>query len=163
MFRTYKRQVAVQHKEMLANAVSLTILVAIFGPLAAYFYTWNTTYLLMTLEKLMLNAVVVVLKHLFGTRGIAARPAAATACDLFCVGPPVGGKEGMPSGHMATATFFVSAMYSHTENNIWVLVVGIPWIVAMAWSRWFKSCHNVWQLVAGALLGLLAAWLADRL
>ena len=146
-----------------ANAISLSIIVALFGPLLAYFYTWNTAYLLLTLKNVALNGVVIALKYLFGTTGIAARPAGAAACDLFCMGPPVGGKEGMPSGHMATATFFVTAMYTHLGGNSWILVVGVPWIIAMAWSRWFKKCHNIWQLLAGALLGIVAAWFADRL
>ena len=146
-----------------ANTISLSVLVGLFGPLLAYFYTWNNTFLLMTLEKLALNVVVIILKYLFGTDGIFGRPAGAKACDLFCIGPPVGGKEGMPSGHMTTATFFVSAMYTHFNGNVWVLVIGIPWVLAMAWSRWTKKCHNIWQLIAGAILGVFAAWLVERL
>jgi membrane-associated phospholipid phosphatase len=146
-----------------ANAISLSIILAFFGPLIAYIMTWKTTYLTLTTEILLLNVAVILLKYLFGTTGIAARPAGAKACDLFCIGPPVGGKEGMPSGHMATATYFVSVMYSRFDGNVWTLVAGIPWIVAMAWSRWFKKCHNIWQLVAGILIGLFAAWLANRL
>lgn len=51
---------------------------------------------------------------------------------------------------------FVFASWLHTKE-VFVLVVGIPWIAAMAWSRWYKHCHNVPQIVGGLVTGAASA------
>ncbi len=87
------------------------------------------------------NLAVAGLKQIFGSAGVFGRPAGAAGCDALCRGGAVGGQPGFPSGHVATATVLVSAMWFHTKDTR-VLVVGLPWITAMAWSRWAKHRHN---------------------
>jgi membrane-associated phospholipid phosphatase len=104
---------------------------------------------------LLMNVAVAVLKPIFGTTGLFARPAGASGCDLFCIGGPVGGQPGFPSGHMATVTFWVVALRDRR-----ILWWGIPWIAAMAWARVAKQCHNWQQIVGGIIVGGAAGYLS---
>ena len=97
------------------------------------------------------NIVVALIKILFGNRGIFGRPRGAVGCDAFCVGGQVGGQPGFPSGHMMNVALFVGAMWTRSPYVRWV---GVPWLAAMAWARWFKRCHNWQQIVGGGVLGL---------
>ncbi len=101
---------------------------------------------------LVANVAVAVSKIIFGAAGWRARPAGAAGCDLFCMGGPVGGQPGFPSGHMTTVTFWVVATWlrSHDRHILWF---GVPWIAAMAWARAVKNCHNWQQIVGGILFG----------
>ena len=56
---------------------------------------------------------------------------------------------GMPSGHVATATFVSLIMFNYIYNWYGVALITI----AMSWSRYKKKCHNIYQVSLGALFG----------
>jgi membrane-associated phospholipid phosphatase len=138
-----------------ANILSLTILVALGYPLVFAVCCGDRFHRYLIVGLLGLNALVAGIKQLSlraldGT--LARRPAGARACDLFCMGGPVGGQAGFPSGHMATVAMFTTALWMHTgDSNIFWL--GVVWVAGMGWSRWIKQCHTREQIVAGAILG----------
>lgn len=101
------------------------------------------------------NVAVAGVKRLVGDAYPFARPAGARDCDLFCHGGPVAGVPAFPSGHVTTAVCVVTALWLHTGHAL-ILWIGIPWIVAMAWSRWVKRCHNWQQILGGSVAGILA-------
>ena len=138
---------------MLANMVSLTILGSFATPILMYANTYDMFYIKLFTGLLVANILVESVKPLLGSLGIYGRPAGANACDAFCVGGPVGGRPGFPSGHMTNVTMLISALWWHTHSPI-VLWVGVPWTCAMAWSRWAKRCHNWQQILAGVLFGI---------
>ena len=139
-----------------ANAISVSFLATLVLPLGAYTQTADVFYLYLPTGILIANVVVDGTKRVLGSAGVFGRPAGATGCDLFCIGGPVGGQPGFPSGHVTTATMFVAASWLHT-HEVWVLVIGIPWVVAMAWARWVKHCHNIPQIVGGVVAGCIGA------
>ena len=140
----------------LADIISISIIFAFLGPLYAYAILGLQDYLSLSIHVVVLNVIIAGIKKLLGNEGIFGRPAGAKACDLFCVGPAVGGREGMPSGHVATATFLTTAIYLHSDSTT-ALLLGIPWTISMAWSRWAKNCHNIYQILCGAIVGILFA------
>lgn len=139
-----------------ANAVSMSFVAAFVIP-GFLWLRGDTWYSRLLGTVIAANLAVVGLKAIFGNAGVFGRPAAATACDLLCVGGPVGGQPGFPSGHMTTAALLVVAIWAH-ERNPNVLWIGVPWIAAMAWARWVKSCHNWQQIVAGTVIGSIIGW-----
>jgi membrane-associated phospholipid phosphatase len=141
---------------VVANAISLSFLAALLLPMVAYTQTADVFYLYLPTGIVVANIAVDGTKRVLGSVGVFGRPAGATGCDLFCISGPVGGQPGFPSGHVTTATMFVAALWLHT-CELWVLVIGIPWIVAMAWARWYKHCHNVPQIVGGLVAGCIGA------
>lgn len=148
----------------LANAVSMTFLVALISPAYMFVVTRDIWWLKLLAAILGANVVVAGLKEVFAATGWPGmgRPRGAVACDALCVGDAVGGRPGFPSGHMTTAVMFVAALWLHTRAA-WVPWIGVPWICAMAWARWAKQCHNVLQIVGGSGFGLLGAYLFYRL
>jgi len=138
--------------KQLANAVSVSFFFVFLVPSVVYLKTLNPYYLKLIAALIGGTATVELIKPLFGRRGIYARPDGAVGCDAFCVGGPVGGAPGFPSGHMMNIALFVGAMWDRSPYVRWI---GLPWIAAMAWARWSKHCHNWQQIVAGTVLGFM--------
>ncbi len=137
---------------MLANAVSLLLNGLFLLPLVLAFVLKRTGIALITVEMLFVSASVELLKPLFDSP----RPAAAQGCDLFCIGPNVGGKPGFPSGHMATTTAFATSMAFLFPSPV---VIGpcVALVLSMGWSRYTKKCHTLTQIVGGTLYGFATA------
>ncbi|MDD5680681.1 MAG: diacylglycerol kinase [Candidatus Omnitrophica bacterium] len=75
---------------------------------------------------------------------------------LLHKGRPLRG--GMPSGHAALAFSMWTAIVFSTGNNL-VIILALILAFAVARSRVIESVHNIWEVVAGALLGVLATTL----
>lgn len=140
-----------------ADLVSISILVAISGPIAWWLWSGNRWFGWFSVSLIGANAIVAGIKRIFGSLGFFGRPAAASGCDLLCMAGAVGREPGFPSGHMTTIAMAVSGIWYHTGSPV-VLWIGIPWICAMGWARWAKSCHNWQQITAGTLFGWACGW-----
>lgn len=71
-------------------------------------------------------------------------------------GTPLSG--GMPSGHSALA-FSVWALVSLISQNLFVAVLVLPLAVVIAADRITRRTHSVWEVSAGAALGILVVLL----
>lgn len=88
------------------------------------------------------------------------RPEGAENCDyLSKMGPAKKDAPGFPSGHMTTTSFF--AVYKVLENydNIPLIALLTTIVISMSWSRHFKKCHSVIQIIGGIILGGGSAFL----
>jgi len=132
--------------------VSSTIFSSLMIPIMFYAGYRDTFYLKLLGGLVMANVVVEFVKPMCGSSGFFGRPAEARRCDAFCIGGAVGGVPGFPSGHMTNVSLLISALWFHTRQPI-VLIVGVPWIGAMAWARWRTRCHNWQQIIAGTCVG----------
>jgi membrane-associated phospholipid phosphatase len=145
-----------------ANAISISFLTAGVLPTYLWIQTADAYYIRLIAGIIVANLFAAALKEIVGTRTIFARPLAASGCDAFCLNGPVGGRPGFPSGHMTTATMLVTCLWWHTGEPV-VLWFGIPWMVAMAWARWQKSCHNSVQIAGGIAFGYISATIFQML
>jgi hypothetical protein len=158
-----------------ADAVSLSFLGAFVGPVVAWAATRDTWWLWLLGALIGANAVVAGVKtatHGVDVRGSwLVRPAGAHGCDAFCAAGASGGAPGFPSGHMTTvATVVAGAWLGLREKSdgtrLLVVLLGVPWIAAMAWARWAKRCHTVPQILAGVIWGFTVAaaigWVSGR-
>jgi membrane-associated phospholipid phosphatase len=128
-----------------ANAISLS---ALFVPVvgAVWCSSWN-----LLIALVGANVAVAGLKRLIGGAGIWGRPTGAHGCGAMCDGGAVGGEPGFPSGHMTTVSMFATVMLSQTAVD-WRLLTA--WALAVAWSRWVKRCHSVFQIIGGTVFGV---------
>ena len=149
--------------DIAANAISLSFLATIVGPIFAYARTGDAFYGWLAATVMAVATLVEGMKRLLGTAAPwLQRPSSATACDIFCIGPGMSRKPGFPSGHMAVVAACVAALWLRWEDPR-VFYLGIPWLLAMAWARWFKRCHTWLQIVGGVAFGIAAAFTLDRL
>ena len=147
----------------LANAISLSFLATIIGPAIAYARTGDMFYGWLAATVIMVAGFVEGTKRLLGSvTPWLQRPAGATACDIFCIGPGVGGNPGFPSGHMSVVSIVVATLWIRFKKP-YILYIGGLWIAAMAWARWFKKCHTWVQIAAGVAVGIVGAFILDRL
>ena len=88
------------------------------------------------------------------------RPKGAKGCDFQSLkGYTPDFTPGFPSGHMA-ATLYVSTvniLFSKKIKNKklrrFFRCINILIIPFMGWARYYKSCHNIIQIIAGSILG----------
>ncbi len=79
---------------------------------------------------------------------------------LLHKGTPLRG--GMPSGHAAMAfAIWTAILFSTTNHMVIILTFILAFFVAR--SRIIESIHNVWEVIAGALLGVLATTLVFQI
>ena len=80
------------------------------------------------------------------------------------------GTPGFPSGHMTGAALFstyrllrlwkqqgggsVKKFINKNKDKV-ALYIGI--ILATAWARWYKNCHNITQIIGGTIVGIIQA------
>lgn len=147
-----------------ADAVSLSFLSGFAGPVVAWAATGDPWWLWLLAGLFGANATVAAAKEATrwaGVRsGLLVRPVEARGCDAFCVAGASGGAPGFPSGHMTTVAMVVAGAWLGLKSDglrLLVVLLGVPWIAAMAWARWAKRCHTVLQIMAGALWGFTVA------
>lgn len=141
---------------LVANIVSISFTGTLIGCVFMYAYEGDIWWIWLFGGLIVANVLVWGLKLLFGTNPPFGRPSGASGCDAFCLKGPVGGAPGFPSGHMTFSSMFVMALWLRYHNPL-TLWIGIPWLLAMGWSRWAKRCHNIEQIVAGTLTGAISA------
>lgn len=91
------------------------------------------------------------------------RPEGAENCDYLAKsGPAKRDAPGFPSGHMTTTSFF--AMYKAMENtkNAPLLLLLSTIVIGMSWSRYYKKCHTITQILGGITLGAGSAFIIKK-
>jgi membrane-associated phospholipid phosphatase len=100
---------------------------------------------------------------------VSRRPKGAENCDLLSKNGPVkDGTPGFPSGHMLSITLFASFMIfskwklngegnitNFITKNFMFVIVNLGLIVLTAFARYYKKCHNILQIIAGTIIGLI--------
>lgn len=88
------------------------------------------------------------------------RPDGAYNCGLFNDGGLVDHKSGFPSGHMSVTSFFTHLYYfKYSEKICWKSYLFYNSLnLLMAYARYSKKCHNIFQILGGYILGYLIAY-----
>jgi len=69
-----------------------------------------------------------------------------------------GGAYGFVSGHAANS-FALATFVTLLFRNIWLSVVMLTWAVMVSYSRIYLGVHYPGDILGGALLGIMAAWM----
>ncbi|MCX5716309.1 MAG: diacylglycerol kinase [Candidatus Omnitrophica bacterium] len=64
-------------------------------------------------------------------------------------------KGGLPSGHTAFSFAMWTIILFSTSNPL-IIILSLAMAVLVARSRWTQKVHNLWEIIAGAALGILA-------
>ncbi len=101
---------------------------------------------------------------------ITRRPEGAFNTDYFSRnGPAKKDAPGFPSGHMAGITTFCLYMLlrkkgdmewsEFIEENLCLVVISVFAVGMMGFARWYKNCHNVFQICGGIIYGGITTYL----
>jgi membrane-associated phospholipid phosphatase len=84
------------------------------------------------------------------------RPIGYCDCSLFNSDKVKGAVvPAFPSGHMATSTFLVLALFSYLEVETFYWILGFVYLFLMGVSRYKKRCHNSFQILCGFIYGCI--------
>lgn len=92
---------------------------------------WHITFIIL----ILISALVIILKSISHT------------------GTPLRG--GMPSGHSALG-FSIFTITAFLSDNIMIIILVFIMALLLAASRIKKGLHSIWQVLAGAAIGILA-------
>jgi membrane-associated phospholipid phosphatase len=95
------------------------------------------------------------------------RPNGASNIDLLSrEGPTL--SNGFPSGHMTVTTLYcvyiiMRNLHNNTKYQNRIILIHLILIILMGISRYFKKVHNIYQIIAGVILGYLLASIAFKI
>lgn len=132
-------------------------------PVIRFYDSFDIRYAVITAGLLCLCLFVKFTRTLDLRHPIFLRPAGASDCNMSNKGGPCQGKIGMPSGHVSTATYIVACMVllDRDPSRVKIAIGGLV-VSLIALSRYEKGCHTFYQLVVGAITGLIFAFCVCR-
>ena len=65
---------------------------------------------------------------------------------------------GFPSGHMSATVYTLGICSYFFVNNTIGHFLNLILIILMAWSRWYKGVHNLFQIMGGIGYGSICAY-----
>jgi membrane-associated phospholipid phosphatase len=87
------------------------------------------------------------------------RPKGAKGCDFQSLkGFARPFTPGFPSGHMTLTSYvmvfnILMTLQKKVKYSNVIILFNLLFIIAMAWARYYKNCHNLFQIIGGILLG----------
>jgi membrane-associated phospholipid phosphatase len=130
-------------------------------PFLRYLDTQDARYISFAIGVFVLTASGKGIKALTSDLGILfKRPKGALNCDTFCKNGDVSGRNGFPSGHVATTSFFFAILWmmeTDQRRKQYISIVSALAILLMMLARTQKKCHNWFQSVAGLAYGIVFA------
>ncbi len=149
--------------DMVWDAVSVSLLAYVIFPFIVFIATGSQIYFLLFVGMITTAIVVKLLKILFYKHK---RPKGACDCDIFNSKGSAEEHPGMPSGHVATLTFFFvflwilswqNGEFTSIIDHVLFIAIASLLIAAMGMARYYKKCHNTMQIVAGIVVGTVIA------
>lgn len=149
---------------MLWDHISIFVYSLVTYPFIRLFDSGDIRYIAIIFGLFVAICIVKVSRLLPFTHAIFLRPSSAMNCNLINQGGPCGGAIGMPSGHVLVTTYMLVSLLllddriSSTKASVSAIIV-----IVMGVSRYQKHCHNIPQLIVGALIGASLAVVNSRL
>jgi membrane-associated phospholipid phosphatase len=149
------------------DLISISIWAIVIAPIVLYYFTKDIAYIYILIGIVVCELFIKLsrtFKYSKNLHKIVYRPNTAMNCSIFNRGGSFQGRIGMPSGHVMLTAFTLSAIFIHQyglgkkgshQIEGWLIVLIA--IILMSASRMYKKCHNIWQVIIGAILGIGAA------
>jgi membrane-associated phospholipid phosphatase len=134
------------------DIISLSVILCVALPWISWIITLQSVYLRWGITMLIVQLCIVIAHKHF--KWASQRPLDARNCGVCNDGGDYSKKGGMPSGHVTTATTFVTFAYLVTQSNT-VLVLGMIYIYGMMWVRIKNKCHYPHQVIGGIVAGII--------
>ena len=143
------------------DTISISIFPLMYFPLIVYILTRKIEYLYIFIGVLIVRTSTELVRELFAKMSknpFLYRPEGCSNCSLTNTPTDPNGPA-FPSGHMGLTTFLVITLLYVTKNtNMLAYVLTGIYILLMGYSRYYKKCHNIPQIIAGILHGSIWAF-----
>ena len=142
-------------KSIVMDLLSISLSVVYIIPILCYGYTLDPLHLSIWIGILRTTCISEFIKYaVVGNRSV--RPIGARDCNLFCTNGPCDHEPGMPSSHSAIVVYFSCSYIAYASYVQYPLItIGLlAYALLVMLSRYLKRCHTIYQIGAGAILGV---------
>ena len=142
-------------QSQLQDLLSISLSVVYIIPILCYGYTFDPQHLSIWIGILRTTCISEFIKYaVVGNRSV--RPIGARDCNLFCTNVPCEHEPGMPSSHSAIVVYFACSYIAYASYAQYPLItIGLlVYALLVMLSRYLKRCHTIYQIGAGAILGV---------
>ena len=145
-------------QSQLQDLLSISLSVVYIIPILCYGYTFDPQHLSIWIGILRTTCISEFIKYaVVGNRSV--RPIGARDCNLFCTNGPCEHEPGMPSSHSAIVVYFACSYIAYASYVSYVqyplITIGLlVYALLVMLSRYLKRCHTIYQIGAGAILGV---------
>jgi membrane-associated phospholipid phosphatase len=144
------------------DLLSLIVYALVAYPFIRLIDTYSPSYLHLIVGILCCLIFIKLTRFLPAFHPIMLRPKGACNCNIANSGGCYENRIGMPSGHVLLAAFVVSWLVVHNPTPITFAMAAFV-IIIVALARYKKKCHNILQVIVGAILGITFALIGARL
>jgi len=146
----------------IVDNISMSLMSLEYYPLIAYIFSRKLEYLYIYIGVLIVRYSTEYVREIIAKiskNPIFYRPTGCKNCSLLNTPTDPNGPA-FPSGHMGMTTFLVITLLYVTKNtNLIAYILATTYIILMGYSRYYKNCHNIPQIIAGIIHGGLYAFL----
>ena len=144
----------------LQDLLSISIGIVYIIPILCYGYTFDPHHLSIWIGIVRTTWISEFIKYaIVGNRSL--RPIGARDCNAFCTNGACEHEPGMPSSHSAIVVYFACSYIAYLMYAQYPLItIGLlVYALLVMLSRYLKRCHTIYQIGAGAILGVLSYFL----
>jgi acid phosphatase family membrane protein YuiD len=141
-----------QLQDLLSTSLSVVYII----PILCYGYTLHFQHLFIWIGIILTTCISEFIKYtVIGNQSL--RPIGARDCNMFCTDGPCEHEPGMPSSHSATVVYFACSYIAYlTYAQYPLITIGlVVYAFLVMLSRYLKRCHTIYQIGAGAILGVV--------
>lgn len=143
------------------DVLSLLVYALVAYPFIRIIDVYSLPYLHLIIGIILCLVFIKVTRFLPALHPVMLRPKGACNCNIANSGGCYANKIGMPSGHVLLTAFIVSWLVIQNPNPFKVALASFM-IVIVAIARYKKKCHNITQVIAGAVIGVIFALIGTR-
>jgi len=146
-------------KNIVVDLLSISIGIVYIIPILLYGYTFDSQHLSIWIGIIRTTWISEFIKYAI-VGNLSLRPRGACNCNAFCTNGSCENEPGMPSSHSAIVSYFAYSYIAYLTyaqySLIAISLVVYAFLVML--SRYLKRCHTIYQIGAGAILGVICTF-----
>lgn len=144
------------------DVISLSVIPIFLFPYGMAIIKKDVSYAVIAVGTIVCEIIVKLTRRLPVVHPVQLRPSGAKNCSILNRGGSYEGRIGMPSGHVMLTSYVLVSLYmiSEPEDKLYYGIAMIIGITLMSMSRVIRVCHNIPQVVIGATLGAVFAYIS---
>ena len=146
------------------DIISLAVIPIFLLPYGLAIVKKDRAYAVIAVGTIICEIIVKLTRKLPVVHPVQLRPSGAKNCSILNRGGSYEGRIGMPSGHVLLTSYVLVSLFllSKPDEEPYFAVAATVGIIFMSMSRVIRTCHNVPQVIAGAMMGSIFAFVSVK-